>query len=304
MFASDLIEVLAAAHLSSYVESPYQERGGIFVVGPPGVLKSTFLDQLDHYPDALCVTDLNAKSLVALRDRVTQGTIKTLVFGEYAKIYERRDETSHNLEGAIRALAAEGFTSAAFEPQGISRFRARAMIIGALTPAVHRRHAERWEETGFTRRFLWSSIYLSDPQILERAVIEWRRVDFQVTRLPQAPLYGEVIPNLTQRAERELVRNVIKHQPGGSNVQQIQILTKILAVLRWWYRRADIPTDPLEVVTRFAASLGAEAAPIELTEVTVSDRRTTLRAERKRRVHEAAVTLAAVGERKRKRGKR
>ena len=44
---SCMIECLAAAHLSNYVDSPFHERGGIMLVGPPGSLRTTLTRALE-----------------------------------------------------------------------------------------------------------------------------------------------------------------------------------------------------------------------------------------------------------------
>lgn len=264
MYAQDLIEVLCATHLSSYVHSPFEERGGMLLVAPPGALKSTFLEELDkQYPDALSLTDLNAKAMTQLRDRIVTGTVRTVVFPEYQKLYDRKDDTAMNLEGTIRALVAEGFRAAAFESQGINRIRARALVIGAMVPDTQARNFDRWEQTGFNRRFLWPLFHLANPAILDDAVVEWRRLRFNVGRLPQVP-FGEAIPMQTTRQEREALRMMCKYQPGGHHTQQLQLLVKILSVLRWWYERANVNRDPWAVLQRFAVSLGREGAVLEL----------------------------------------
>lgn len=265
MYPYELIEVVCALHLAHLVDAPYEERGGLFLVGPPGALKSTFLAELDrHYPDALTLTDLNAKTLAALRDRIASGTVRTLVFPEYQKIYERKDDTAANLEGAIRALVAEGFTAAAFEEQQMNRLRARACVIGAITPATQLKRFEKWEESGFNRRFLWSLIRLDNPAVLDQAVENWSRVKFRVRHVPQPPPMGETIPNATTREERARLRAMVKYQPGGSTVQHVQSLTRILAVLRWWYGETGDRRNPMQTIERFAWSLGREGARVEL----------------------------------------
>ncbi len=293
MFAHELVEVLSAAHLTYLVESPFEERGGIMLVGPPAALKSTFLNELDRqYADALSLSDLNAKALVALRDRVASGVIHTLVFPEYAKIYERKDDTSANLEGSIRALTAEGFSAAAFEDASVNRVRARAMVIGAMTPSTQSKRFEQWEASGFNRRFLWSLIRLENPHVLEQAVVDWHRLKFQFVHLPQAPAFGAKIPNATTREERELIRRWVKYQPGGSAVQHTQTLTKVLAVLRWWYHEVDDGREPIDTVMSFAESLGREGAMLQLTPPSRAVRRRVIEKERRQRTSAAARVLA------------
>jgi hypothetical protein len=264
MKATDLIEVLCAAHLGSLVESPFQDRGGIMVVGPPGVLKTTLVSILDsQYQDALMLSDINVKSLVRLRDQIASGKFNTLVFPELAKIYERADVTAKNVEGTLRALAAEGFAAASFEDSRMNRLTARALVIGAMTPPTVETHFTEWEESGFNRRFLWTLVKLSDPMALEKAAIAWQRINFRMVHVPMAPM-GGTIPNRTTMRERQRLAILVKYQPGGDHAIQLQLMVRILAVLRWWYAESGQPRSAMETVERFAVSLGKSGDEIEL----------------------------------------
>lgn len=255
MHASDLIEILCAAHLGSRVESPFTDRGGLMLVGPPAVLKSTFVSVLDtHYQDAVMVSDINAKSLARLRDTLSTGKITTLVLPELAKLYERADVTALNVEGTLRALTAEGFAGAGFEDARVNRFIARAFVMGAMTPALIEKRFEDWENTGFNRRFLWCLVKLADGTALEKAAIHWQRIPFQVKHVPFVPS-GESVPNLTTLRERERLGALVKYQAGGDHSLHIQILTRILAVLKWWYRENDDPREAMDTILRFAPAL-------------------------------------------------
>lgn len=264
MHASDLVEILCAAHLGNLVEGPFQERGGIMVVGPPGVLKTTFVGVLDgQYQDAVAVSDINVKSLIKLRDAIASGKINTLVLPEFAKLYERADVTALNVEGTLRAMAAEGFTAASFEDSRINRLTARAMVIGALTPPTVEVHFNRWEDSGFNRRFLWLLVRLADPMALERAAINWQRINFRLAHVPLAPL-GTNIPNKTTRRERERLANMVKYQPGGDHAIHIQMMIRICAVLRWWYAESGQPRNAMETMERFAPAIGKSGVALEL----------------------------------------
>lgn len=264
MKASELVEVLCAAHLGNMVESPFKERGGIMVVGPPGVLKTTFVSVLDsQYQDVVMMSDCNVKSLVRFRDPISQGKINTLVLPELAKIYERLDATAKNVEGTLRSLTAEGFTAASFEDSRINRLTARAMVIGALPPSLLESHFNEWEESGFNRRFLWVLIRLADPLALERAAINWQRIEFRQSFVPRHPL-GETIPNLTTQRERMRLSAMIKYQPGGDHAMQLQLMVRILAVLRWWYTEAGFKRNAMETMERFAPALGKTGVALEL----------------------------------------
>jgi len=261
------------------------------LVGEPGVLKSTFLDVLDRqYHDAVSMSDINARGLSDLRGAISTGAIRTLVLSELAKLYERADPTAKNVEGTIRAMADEGFRAASFEDQRINRTAARSLIIGALTPRTQENHFKDWEDSGFNRRFLWPHIRLADPLILERAVIEWRRLDFQLGHVPRPPANGEKIPNRTTALERNVLRGLVKYQPGGSHALHVQLMTKILCVLRWWYDQADVDADAMATLGRFAESLGRNGAAIEIKEKPMSPQG---RSAENRRVHKAALSSAA-----------
>lgn len=267
MLASDLLEVLCAAHLSTYVDSPFAERGGLMLVGPPGALKSTFLDVLDgQYHDAVTMSDINARSLVDLRDQISTGAIKTLVLPELAKIYERHESTAKNVEGTLRAMTAEGFQAASFEDQRVSRLRARAMVIAGMTPKTREKNFTGWEESGFNRRFLWCLIRLKDPEVLVRAVLEWKKLIFQVEHMPRAPVSGS-IPYQVTREQQMVFRGWVKYQPGGSSALHMQMIVKIYCVLQWWYIQIDNGRDAMATLCRFAEGLGRHGAEVDVPEV-------------------------------------
>ena len=293
MYVQDLIEVLCAAHLTYLVDTPFPERSGIMLVGAPGVLKSTFLEELDRqYPNVITMSDLNVKSLVQFRDQIAAGTIQTLVFPELQKLYERKDETAANLEGTLRALVAEGFQAASFEDQRVNRVRARCLVIGAMTPATQARRFQIWDESGFNRRFLWSLVRLRNPEALEEAILAWRRLDFRIRNVPQIPPFGDKIPNLTTRQERHNCRMLVKYQPGGSGVQQAQFLVKIMAVLKWWYTETQPGRDAMQVISAFGESLGREGTRLNLRPLSTSTIRRVQQHETAEAQSAAARTLA------------
>lgn len=258
----DLLEVLCAVHLSSYVEGPYVDRGGLMLVGAPGTLRSTFLALLDrNYNDAVSMSDINARSLADLREQIAAKTIRTIVLPEYAKLWERHPYTAKNVEGTLRALVGEGFTSPSFEDARINRLRARCTLLSAMTPTFQTLHFREWEDSGFNRRFLWSLLRLKDPLLLDRAVEEWQLIDFRLAHIPPAP--PDSIPNMTTQEERQEMRRLVKNQPGGSHVIQTTLLIKVLAVLKWWYKALKRPErDALATVRAFSATLGKEGGEL------------------------------------------
>lgn len=259
------IETLCAMHLTSYVESPFQDRGGIMVVGPPSVLKSTMLDMVSrNYNDVLSVSDINARTLDDLRDQISAKAIRTLVLPEYRKLYERHSYTSANVEGTLRALAGEGWGSASFGDGRINQMKARCTVLSAMQPKFQAEHFKAWEDSGFNRRFLWSLVRMSDPAILERAVEDWKLLEFGIAHIPPAPVSSS-IPNLTTQEERAEMRRLVRYQPGGATSIQLALLCKLLSVMKWWYKlvkRRD--REALQTVRAFAQTLGKEGAELIL----------------------------------------
>lgn len=236
------------------------------LVGPPNTFKSTLIDMVDRqYSDTLQVSDLNAKALSVYRDAMAGGSVKSLLIPELAKLYQRKADTAENLEGTIQALVAEGWKSASFEDSRQNRFRARVFVISAMTPRTQQQRYQDWEDSGFSRRFLWCLYQLGNPEALEQAILEWRRVDFEVIHLPRQPFSGEVIPNHTTFEERRQIQRWMKYQPGiGAHTLQVQTLTRILAVLKWWYAEVTPHRKAIDTVARFALSLGREGAAVTL----------------------------------------
>lgn len=265
-----MIESLIAAHLSSYVSSPFRDRSGVILVGPPAVFKSAMLDVVErHFPDALMLSDVNIPSLIALRDQIAQGAIRTLLLSELAKIYRRDPRTAENIEGTLQAMVAEGFRAAAFEDSRINRLVARCTIIGAIPPAEMTKQFVKWESSGFSRRFLFPTVGLEHPEVAERAVSRWELIDFDSRlRVPPMPA-GGVIPNLTTKAERDLCGEMVRFQPGGrgAHASQKGMLVKMLAATRWWYKvMGRDPKRAIVTIKSFALTLGRGGALLRVPE--------------------------------------
>lgn len=243
-------------HLTSYVKGLGEHRGGLWLVGPTGVMKSTFLDFLEPFDRALFLADLNVQGLMQLRGQLTVGAVRTIVLPEFQKLYERDPRTAANVEGTIRALVEEGYRGASFEAAGINRFKIRAMVIGAMTDDLQAQMWHRWETTGFARRFLWCLIRLEDSEMLMRAVELWRKRDFGNVLVPMTPNTLDIENNLTVR-DREQIRPLVRYQPQPNNFC-FEMLCKVACVLRWHYGRYGIKKDALETVAEFSRCLGSK----------------------------------------------
>lgn len=252
--AATLIECICAMHLTSYVRGLGDHRGGLWLVGPPGVMKSTFVDFLEDYENVISFTDLNSKSLMGLKGQLSIGSLRTLILPDFQKLYERDPRTAANVEGSIRAFVEEGYRGASFEATEVLRFKARATVIGAMTSELQEEMWKRWTDSGFARRFLWCLIRLDDPDILMRAVEEWQLQDFGELVRPNLPTTREIENNLTKE-DRQRIRPWVRHQPKPNNFC-FELLCKIAVVLKWHYGRRGIAKDALETVEEFSGCLG------------------------------------------------
>lgn len=258
------IECLCAAHLSTYVDAPFKDTGGIIIVGPPGVLKTSMLKVVAEYANAIEVSDLNVTALSELRGAIASKHLRTLVIPELQKLYERDPRSAANIEGHIRAFVDEGFRAPSFKSQDMARLTAHCVVLSATTEESREDHYQRWNNTGFNRRFLWPLIRLAHPEVLDDASDKWKSLDFRVRYLPQIPAQGS-IPNLTRTSERAALRGLLKFQPGPTHTTQAHLLSRMLAVLKWWYRLENRQSGSAMTTMRlFCRTLAKEGAEIVL----------------------------------------
>lgn len=260
-----MLEVLCACHLSTYVQSDLKDCGGMMMIGDPATLRSTMLNVMDRqYHNVLSLSDLNARSLAELRGAIASKQIRTLVLPELAKLYERGNPgTAEHVIGTLRALVAEGFQAASFEDARISRVKARCVVMAALTPSLQARHYKDWEDSGFNRRFIWPVIALEQGEIIEESRVQRRLLDVEISSYP--PIPNATIPDKTTEAERRALRLLVKHQSGGNHGMQLELMARMLAVLRWWYEKIDRPKDEaMARIREFARLLGREGGLISV----------------------------------------
>lgn len=270
-----MVEAIVAAHLSSCVDTPFKDCGGIILVGPPGVLKSTLLYTLDEYPNARVLSDLNVQSLVEMREAIASKSIRTLVIPELRKLYQRDPRTSENVEGTLQALVDEGFRAPSFKSQEMARLSAHCVVLSAITESTREEKYTRWQASGFGRRFLWPLIRMEHPEILDFASDQWQALDFKLRYLPQPPVGGR-IANCTTTKERQALRSFLHHQPGPTHTTQAHLLVKMLAVLKWWYKMDERGSEEaMHTMKLFSRSLGKEGAELSVPEHIIMPRRRT-----------------------------
>lgn len=265
MKASSLLQVLAAAHLSYNIEDvpdAFSQRGGIMLVGPPENLKTTLAQCLSKYNNAMVVGDVNVKQLVKIRDQISQGRWRSMVFPAYEKIYKRDADTASNVEGHILAMTEEGMGHASFEDHDTFVRLAKCFVVGACVEEWYRRNAARWLRDGFTRRFLWCHFILDDPDIIRRAIFEWDPLTLGgKDDLPGIPI-DRIKMNVTP-AERKRISQLLEGQEGKST--PFVLCNKILTMLKWRYRENHKPeVRAMEVFEDFAQSLSKRGARLKI----------------------------------------
>ena len=229
-----IIETLIAAHFTSYVESPFDERGGIFLVTPPQQLKSSMLKKLKIFPDAMVVSDLNYQQVNIVREDMCSGRYKTLAFVEFNKVYQRNASTSSNLEGVIASLVCEGWSGPPHEDQRAARDESRCLVIGGMTKSTYIARLKGWMENGFAQRFLWVHYRLEDDSLIGDAIENQEPIDLSgdIWIQPNGPIKF----NLDAK-EKSVIREWMANQPGNEKLPY-SLMLKIACVLKWRYAKS------------------------------------------------------------------
>lgn len=257
-FAS-LVEIISAIHLSRYVVSPYQSRGGLMLVAPAGQLKTTAIEILDHYNDAKILSDLNVQSLIKLRDDIVSGDVQTLAFTDLEKLYKRHSAVASNVEGILMALVEEGFRKASFHDQRMVAVPARCAVVGAMTIAFYENNVSSWADSGFARRFLFVHYRLANAWKLEQSIQAWRKHELHNNFTARVPAERQIPYNVTPN-DNKTIDNALKHQ--RSRLTPRICLQKATSVLRWKF--AATPKRATDVLQDFAESLGPDGGVITL----------------------------------------
>jgi hypothetical protein len=245
-----IVEALIAAHLTSFVQSPFEERGGIFLVSPPQQLKSTIIKKLKVFPDAMVVSDLNYQQVNVLREDMCASRYNTLAFVEFNKVYQRNPATASNLEGVLASLSCEGWSGPPHEDQRAAKDEARCLVIGGMTKSTYTARLQQWTENGFAQRFLWCHYKLANDSIIGDAIESQQPIDLSgdIWTQPNGPIKFNLTPE-----ETSVIRTWITNQPGGSKLPY-SILLKIACVLKWRYAKSSRAKDPqlhMKVLNQF-----------------------------------------------------
>ncbi len=227
------------------------------IVGPPGALKTTFIrTALAEYPSALFLSDLNINSLMRLRDSLVSGRYRSIAFPEYEKLYQRKADTSSNIEGTIKQLIEEGFTRASFEEQDAITSTARTFVVGAMTYSFYNSKISAWRESGFKRRVLWMGIKLANPDKVMEAIRRWELIELD--GIPRRFPSKDIPFNVTDAESR----HVEKMLEGQWEATPYVLMKKMLAVLKWKYPKS--PKKPMEIMEQLGECINNKLGVIEL----------------------------------------
>lgn len=221
-----MLHILHAAHHTWLVESPWEERGGLLIIAPPGQLKTTCIYTLDCYNDVLCVSDLNVRSLKSIRDNVLSGRYKTLAFGEMEKLYARNPATAANIEAHLKQFVEEGLRHFSFEDSSTAIMPSRCLVIAGITPSALAKVYTSWRESGMLRRFIRLQYTMQNENALLDAVHKWIKVGVEIPTTWNGRI--QIRYNLDDKESR-FVMGLIKEQP---DVTPTQVLKKIACVLK------------------------------------------------------------------------
>lgn len=236
------------------------------LVGPPGVLKTTLLDVLDdHYHNALSVSNSFMQTMKKLQSSFYNKQIRSMCFPDLQSIYAGDPRTSNRIEQMMMQLSGEATRTIGGEQDArYAKFKGYCTMFTAMTDSFFNEHVGKWEESGFLRRFLWSTYTLYQPDILMDAIENWQRAELGYFLIPTIPLTGAITETLEQH-ERHTIRALLRHQPGPHELQ-FQVLCKATMALKWHYRNNGIKKKALETVQLFSRTLGKDAALIVLPE--------------------------------------
>jgi hypothetical protein len=256
---NSLIEFLDAAADTKFISGPFDERGGIMIVGPPGSLKTTIIETaMENHPDCLICSDLNVQQWMKMKDEFVTNRYSALAFAEFEKLYQRHPATAANLEGIVKALVSEGYGTGPGGDPRMPRLKARSLVVGGITSNCFERKYEEWQKNGFIRRFIWMVIGVRNPEAIVSAIRRWERIDFG--RVSFRPANRTIKVAISE--ERSLkIEKIMKSQPGLHGTGYV-LMKKIVAVLEWKYNGNG--GKVIDLLDEIAPSLGKNGDQIFL----------------------------------------
>jgi hypothetical protein len=255
MKVRSLLEILDAAYLTKFVESPFKPRGGILLIGPPETLRTTIIENaLADYPDSLVLSDINVKQLMEMREDMGAGKITCLAFEELAKLYARNPAVAKNIEMHIMALIEQGMSLASFQDKRMASTKARVLVIAACSEKFYGQRFTSWMDSGFARRFIHCQFRLDNPWALADAQEKRTLIDFGSIRR-KVPGNRAIKWNVDP-AEMKEIRKTLKFQFRKGIATPFHLSANIYCVLKWKYDAMEART----IWKDFATSLQDDSA--------------------------------------------
>lgn len=227
---STLVEVCGAMHFAYRVSGDVgSQRGGLMFVAPPGHLKTSAIEIVEQFPHAKIVSDLTVKALTAMRQDFISGEISTMAFSDFQKLYKRHGSVSSNIEGIVMALVEEGFRNPAFSDQRVTVTPARCTVIGGMTIKFFEEKISEWMDNGLARRFLWSRYAIKNMDVIDRALIQWKRAELDGGFTMKVPINAIPYKLNPTEAKRVLWQLRFQHDRRTPFI----VAQRIICVLIW-----------------------------------------------------------------------
>lgn len=226
------MEFLDCAVDTRYASGPYDERGGIMIVGPPGSFKTTMIvSAIEPHPTAMIVSDLNVQQWLKMKEDFVTERFTCLGFTDYEKVYQRHPSTAENVEGIVKALVSEGFGTGPGGDQRMPRMLARALVIGGMTQHCLEANFDKWQKNGFMRRFIWLLVGVANPEAITAAIRRWEKIEFG--KIAYRPANKQIKVELSPSRSAH-IEKVMKYQAGTQGTAYV-LMKKIVAVMEWKY---------------------------------------------------------------------
>lgn len=254
MRAQSLIQFLDAAVDTKHIAGPFDERGGIMIVAPPGSLKTTVIDNaLSAHADTIICSDLNVHQWMKIKDEFISQRYTAMGFPEFEKLYQRHSSTAANLEGIIKALVSEGYGTGPGGDPRMPRILARGLVIGGITVDCFERKYNEWQKNGFLRRFLWIVTAVHNPNLIVEAIHDWKKIS--LGRVIVRPANGIIEVDMP-REKSVYLEKMMKEQPGLHGTGLV-LIKKICSVLQWKLQDENKVNEILEDISPALSKRGA-----------------------------------------------
>jgi hypothetical protein len=192
------------------------------------------------------------------------GQVRSLCFPDLQSIYAGDPRTASRIEQMMMQLSGEATrTIGGDEDSRYAKFKGYCTIFAAMTTSFYTQHVNKWEDSGFSRRFLWATYTFFDPDILMRAIAQWTRASLGPVEVPALPF--KMIPDVLNKSNREEIQTWLRHQPQPHEIQ-FQVLCKAASALAWHYKANRINKDHMATMREFAELLQHDAALLQLPE--------------------------------------